>query len=97
MRDRGLKRFCSGQEGKTLAYRHMARLADAAMDKIGQIPKGRRNGFDIRRKCPWKQNHSSRRAFPHDLFAISAPRPSLGKRLTIWPNAALPPARTRVF
>src|SRR3546814_4756292 len=41
---RGLKRFCSGQGSGAQAYGYIPRLADAAMDKIGQIPQGRRNG-----------------------------------------------------
>jgi hypothetical protein len=28
-------------------YVNITRLANAAMDKIGQIPKGRQNGFDL--------------------------------------------------
>jgi hypothetical protein len=42
-----LKRFCSGQGSKAKEYVDISRLADAAMGKIGQIPKGRRNGFDL--------------------------------------------------
>src|SRR3546814_8028709 len=45
--DLGLKRFCSGQGSGAQAYGYIPRLADAAMDKIGQIPQGRRNGFDL--------------------------------------------------
>jgi len=44
---RGLKRFCSALGGKAQEYVDISRLADDAMDKIGQIPKGRRNGFDL--------------------------------------------------
>jgi len=42
-----LKRFCSVRGGKAQEYVDISRLADDAMDKIGQIPKGRRNGFDL--------------------------------------------------
>ena len=68
-----------------MEYVDISRLANEAMpvlsackavegDKIGQIPKGRQNGFDLRRKCPWQQNHCSRRSFPSDIFAILTPR-----------------------
>src|SRR3546814_10485623 len=39
---RGLKRFCSGQGSAAQAYGYIPRLADAAMDKIGQIPQDRK-------------------------------------------------------
>jgi hypothetical protein len=50
---RGLKRFCSVQEGRPQAYADIPRTADAAMDKIGQIPQGHENGFDLERTGPW--------------------------------------------
>ncbi|HJS13269.1 hypothetical protein, partial [Sphingopyxis sp.] len=38
LRVRGLKRFCSVRGGKAQEYVDISRLADEAMDKIGQIP-----------------------------------------------------------
>src|SRR3546814_14499798 len=38
VRVRGLKRFCSVRGGKAQEYVDISRLADDAMDKIGQIP-----------------------------------------------------------
>jgi hypothetical protein len=61
-------------EGRARLYVNITRLADAAMDKIGQIPKGRQNGFDLEPKLPWKQNHCSLRAFWPDIFAILTPQ-----------------------
>lgn len=45
------------------------------MDKIGQIPKGRRNGFDLVSARPCRRNHRPLRPREADIFAISAPRP----------------------
>ncbi|MGQ3400230.1 MAG: hypothetical protein ACT6WH_04105 [Sphingopyxis sp.] len=45
------------------------------MDKIGQIPKGRRNGFDLVSARPCRWNHHQRRPREADIFAISTPRP----------------------
>ncbi len=36
-----------------MTYVDIPRLADAAMDKIGQIPQGHQNGFDNGPKFPW--------------------------------------------
>ena len=52
------------------------------MDKIGQIPKGRQNGFNLERKFPWQQNHCSRRAFSPDIFAILTPQPREERTVT---------------
>jgi hypothetical protein len=38
--------------GKAQEYVDIARLADDAMGKIGQSPKGRQNGFDLEAKRP---------------------------------------------
>jgi hypothetical protein len=40
------------QGGKVQEYEYISSVANAAMDKIGQIPKGRQNGFDLEAKCP---------------------------------------------
>src|SRR3546814_17103557 len=40
---RGLKRFCSGQGSGAQAYGYIPRLADAAMDKIGDRKSTRLN------------------------------------------------------
>jgi hypothetical protein len=52
----------------------MSELANAAMGKMGQIPKGRQNGFDLEAKYPCRENDYRRRAFYSDIFAILAPR-----------------------
>jgi hypothetical protein len=63
------------QGGKAQEYRYISSLANAAMDKIGQIPKGRQNGCHLEPKYAWKQNDCSRRAFWLDMFAILTPQP----------------------
>jgi hypothetical protein len=47
---------------------------DAVMGLLGQIPKGRQNGFHLEPKCAGKGNQPSRRAFWSDMFAILPPR-----------------------
>jgi hypothetical protein len=71
---RGLKRFCSVRGSKAQEYVDTSSLADEALDKIGQIPKGRQNGFDLEPNDPWQQNHCSRRVIRLDIFAILTPR-----------------------
>jgi len=36
--------------------------------------EGRQNGFDLKAKCPCRQNDCLRRTFHFDIFAILTPR-----------------------
>ena len=45
--DKALAQAIREVMGKAPEYVDISRLADEAMDKIGQIPKGRRNGFNL--------------------------------------------------
>jgi hypothetical protein len=57
------------QGSKAQEYEYISSFANAAMDKIGQIPQGRHNSFDLERKCPWKQDGCFWRTFAPDIFA----------------------------
>ncbi|HMT48296.1 MAG TPA: hypothetical protein PKE59_14250, partial [Novosphingobium sp.] len=65
----GLSRGEKAQE-----YVDISKLLDAARGHFSQIPQGRRNGFHLGRKFPWKGNQPSLRTFPSDMFAIPPPR-----------------------
>src|SRR3546814_18711808 len=79
----GLKRFCSCQGSGSQTYGYIPRHADAAMDKIGQIPQGRRNGFDLASARPCRWNRHVRRPREADIFAISAPRACADQKLPL--------------
>src|SRR3546814_2237492 len=70
---RGLKRFGSGQGSGAQAYGYIPRLADAAMDKIGQNPQERRKGFNLPYARPYRWNRHVPRPREADFFANSAP------------------------
>src|SRR3546814_3575381 len=53
------------------------------MDKIGQIPQGRRNGFDLASARPCRWNRHVRRPREADIFAISAPRACADQKLPL--------------
>ena len=46
--------MCSGQGEKVQEYDYIPNRFDAAMGKIGQIPPGRLNGFDLNPERPCK-------------------------------------------
>ena len=57
-----------------MEYVDISRLPNEAMGHFGQTPAGRRNGFHLGVKFPWKGYQPSLREFHSDLFAIPPPR-----------------------